>query len=1228
MKTFYLWLVFLCAFTAHGQRYVKTFDTLTRALASNLNDVSTNFTTLGLTTVGDGGGASYWYDATRSDATNAYGVFTPASGTGRVFRYKDWDTDATSLYTVGDSFTYGAGATSYTNSYVSKFATSMGLPAINLANGSFTISDATWSTFSGWAVTNISGPSYNFSAPAEITENQTWTTLVGFNDLRTGSTSASMYRKGLDHLIHWLAIPATAKKAAQLSDSSTGTWTAIPWSNGMGTIGRYSSSGTLTFNNVMGSDVYVAYLGWATNYGGNIAVAVDGSSVTNFSTASVAYGNRTYINGSDASIPAHTGPYGNGKIDFCPQIVRVTDLGFGAHTVVVTASVNPVYVLWVAGNGFSRTPRKGPNVFVGSIPRQSPWTGSGTDALHASFNSQLQQSVAAARASGLRVALAPVANDYLPSTMQSVDLVHPNNIGHTAIAGAFEKLLIKDLPSVSYGLGTAVAASGSGSSGSGGAGSFTTLSVSGNSTLNSRLLVLPTAVSTPGGYNSRFGYGLTAASTMSFQYGDSTLDRSLNFVGNGIWSTVNSTGAAADLFLGTSGFNVNVQGNFVVQGTGSYSGIQTINNRLLVLPTLASGGTSHRFGSGLVSGSSIILNASDSNLDRTLTITGNGISSTVNSTAAAADMFIGTSGQLLGVLGNETVAGTLGVSGITTLQNRLLVTPTATAGGFTHRFGSGSVASSSITFAASDTGLDRSLNFVGNGLSATVNSTGAAASLGIGTAGQATTVQGSFIVNEATTLTGALTANGGVSVNKTLTGSSGTETAHSVAYTVNQSGTASSRAINIALTSTAAGSGTHRFISASDDGTDRFYVQSDGRIVVASPNGTVGMLLRGDGGTDSRIYLAYAATLDRQLNLSGNQIWVTDAATGATANTLALGTSTSTVAIQGNETIAGTTIIGTTGTTTGSVGLKGTTSGTVTLSVAPAAGTHTIKLPTADGTANQVLKTDGAGQWGWTTAGSGSVATDTIWEAAGDLAVGTGSNTAARLAPPTKLAGQYLYYGPAGVEWAHPSTHYIYRQDFLINFIPYDWTALSSSGIQNGVNSEAGEVGILYLGTGAAINTYRHHYLGPNNQFALGCGRTVIEHKIKLPTVSDGTDTYTAYVGLYDHQTTPVDGAWFEYSHGVNSGNWQCKVANNSSTTTTANTSVAWNSGWNIFTIDANAGATEVKFYINGTLVGTETGANIPGSSRHSNIAHGIVKNVGTGQRYLYVGYTDVYVKY
>lgn len=263
------------------------------------------------------------------------------------------------------------------------------------------------------------------------------------------------------------------------------------------------------------------------------------------------------------------------------------------------------------------------------------------------------------------------------------------------------------------------------------------------------------------------------------------------------------------------------------------------------------------------------------------------------------------------------------------------------------------------------------------------------------------------------------------------------------------------------------------------------------------------------------------------------------------------------------------------------------------------------------------------------SAASGSVASDTIWDAAGDLAVGNGANSAVRLPPPTKLSGQALYYGPAGVEWVHPSTHYLYRNDLLINQIPGDWNSNSASGGQGGNAAEAGAVGVLYAATSTASSTYRHNYLGGNNQFALGRGRTIIEWKVRLPNLSDPTDTYSAYVGLYDHQTTPVDGAWFEYTHGVNSGNWQCKVANNSSTTTTANTSVAATTSWTTFTIDANAGATEVKFYIDGTLVGTETGANIPPNTRTSNVSYGIAKTGGTTNiRYIYADYVDVYVKY
>jgi hypothetical protein len=51
--------------------------------------------------------------------------------------------------------------------------------------------------------------------------------------------------------------------------------------------------------------------------------------------------------------------------------------------------------------------------------------------------------------------------------------------------------------------------------------------------------------------------------------------------------------------------------------------------------------------------------------------------------------------------------------------------------------------------------------------------------------------------------------------------------------------------------------------------------------------------------------------------------------------------------------------------------VNGSGSGVVTL--AAVSGTHTITLPTADGSANQLLKTDGSGQWGWVTPGAASL---------------------------------------------------------------------------------------------------------------------------------------------------------------------------------------------------------------------------------------------------------------
>lgn len=64
----------------------------------------------------------------------------------------------------------------------------------------------------------------------------------------------------------------------------------------------------------------------------------------------------------------------------------------------------------------------------------------------------------------------------------------------------------------------------------------------------------------------------------------------------------------------------------------------------------------------------------------------------------------------------------------------------------------------------------------------------------------------------------------------------------------------------------------------------------------------------------------------------------------------------------------------------------------------------------------------GDGTWATPAGGGGgSVATDTIWDAAGDLAVGTGADTAAKLSKGTALQVLRVNAGATGLEWASPA---------------------------------------------------------------------------------------------------------------------------------------------------------------------------------------------------------------
>lgn len=65
----------------------------------------------------------------------------------------------------------------------------------------------------------------------------------------------------------------------------------------------------------------------------------------------------------------------------------------------------------------------------------------------------------------------------------------------------------------------------------------------------------------------------------------------------------------------------------------------------------------------------------------------------------------------------------------------------------------------------------------------------------------------------------------------------------------------------------------------------------------------------------------------------------------------------------------------------GNLQFTGTTSGRITIQPAAIAGTYTLTLPTDDGTANQVLQTDGSGILSWATVGGGGSGTVTNFSA-------------------------------------------------------------------------------------------------------------------------------------------------------------------------------------------------------------------------------------------------------
>lgn len=183
----------------------------------------------------------------------------------------------------------------------------------------------------------------------------------------------------------------------------------------------------------------------------------------------------------------------------------------------------------------------------------------------------------------------------------------------------------------------------------------------------------------------------------------------------------------------------------------------------------------------------------------------------------------------------------------------------------------------------------------------------------------------------------------------------------------------------------------------------------------------------------------------------------------------------------------------------------------------------------------------------------------------------------------------------------------------------YDiWTITTSTG-SVGTNGPAATLPrLLLLSTGSSataapsITTKAASiWTGTGTSATSAYYRTIIGG---LSALSDGTDTYTLIAGLTGNTsafTASPDGAFFRYSHGINSGKWQA-VTSAAAVSTTFDTGVTFAASTN-YTLEVFYRPDQsASFFVNGTYI-TEITTNVWSGYSYPFIT--IIKSAGTTSR-------------
>lgn len=323
------------------------------------------------------------------------------------------------LTLFGDSITYGQGASPIGSSYASLLTSYLNIATVNWGIPSFYACDMTTTKVFYYINPGLTRPAF-------------YTMMIGTNEAAFKGVGAyeAVYRDCHKAALSWLGVPVEYKSLTVYSPncSHAGTWTvdsnanATIWPGGIALMSTTNGSTATCTITTTGRPIY-AWFRQNDTWAGTFTYAVDGGtpvSVNSFTTPATATSCCT----------------GGGNV------IRIPDLAAGSHSVVftVTSATGASNVVDILGIGTPAPDGVNPKqaVYAAGVPREQ----NDANALSvAQYDKDAQADIALLASDGLPIRFVNV-QQYLNTTTDMTDSLHPNNAGHAHLEQAWAAAII------------------------------------------------------------------------------------------------------------------------------------------------------------------------------------------------------------------------------------------------------------------------------------------------------------------------------------------------------------------------------------------------------------------------------------------------------------------------------------------------------------------------------------------------------------------------------------------------------------------------------------------------------------------------------------------------------------------------------------------------------------------------------------------------------------------